>query len=486
MNKNNTEKINKIIDRLKRISLKGLDTSDLELSLQSVAACAKIEFYWNQKYCDNTLETVVERISSEYRKQGLFIPDENYIGDENTVLFYDEPGYDMRALSIVYLTGLARAGFKVVFVTRKESKDKQPVLNNAVKEYSIIKEYYSMKTEYSEQIKNLSRLINKYKPFAVIAHSNAYDPVWPVVFSLFKNRVKRYNVNLTDHGFWLGKNDVDYVLEFRDYGASVSSHYRKLDRKRLIKLPYYPYINKDIAFQGLPFDPSAEFIFTGGGLYKTFDDDNTYYKMIAHLLQEFKQLNFLYAGKGDDSRIVSLSEKFPNRVYHIMERTDLYQIMKRCKLYINSYPVVGGLMTQYAAASGRIPLTINHDGRAEGILLRQEDGVFFENKQDLLCEAEKLLSNDEYYNERTALMSDLVITPEKFSEELKKALLSDHTSFDICINKIETESVHREHAYSFASINIYRAIAQKNHKKLIKYFPTKFIKRFVLSVQGKM
>ncbi len=480
MNNYSKPKLQTIIQKLKGIAHSGIEHNDTEKALEAIAACAKIEYFWNQQYYDAELEEMVGSIAKEWKK-------ESYKSENNTVLFYDEPGFDLRALSIVYLKGLAMAGFRVVFVTRFESKDKQPVLHKALASFDIIFEYYSMKAPYRIQIGSLINLIQKYKPFSVIAHSDAYDPVWPVVFSIFKPSFERYVVNLTDHGFWLGKECIDYVLEFRDYGASVSLSQRGLPREKLIKLPYYPYIDYQVEYQGLPFDEQKKFIFTGGNLYKTISEDRLYYKMISKILKDFPDLMFLYAGSGDARLLDEMAQKFPKRVFHIKERTDLYQIMRRCEFYVNSYPVIGGLMTQYAASSGKLPLTLNHADRANGLLLHdKESNVLFTTPEELLKEARKLLSDSDYLMQRSKQIANEVLTPEQFSDGLQSALLLHKTSYVIHFHEVDVESVHVEHAYSFAPINLFRAIAQRNHKKLIPYFPILFLKRTILAAKGKL
>lgn len=66
--------------------------------------------------------------------------------------------------------------------------------------------------------------------------------------------MKRYQINLTDHAFWLGAHAFDYVLEFRDFGANVSRQYHHIAPHKILKQPYYPYIDRTLSFQGFPFE----------------------------------------------------------------------------------------------------------------------------------------------------------------------------------------------------------------------------------------
>lgn len=74
-----------------------------------------------------------------------------------------------------------------------------------------------------------------------------------------------------------------------------------------------------------------------------------YYKIIDFLLNEFDDLKFIYAGDGDRTEINKIIEKYPNRAILINERPDFFRLFKNCTLYVNTYPMFGGLMMRYAA-----------------------------------------------------------------------------------------------------------------------------------------
>ena len=82
----------------------------------------------------------------------------------------------------------------------------------------------------------------------------------------------------------------------------------------------YPEIN-ETTFKGYPFvdGDNRKFIFSGGSLYKTFSENDYYYKIIDYIMN-----------------------KYPNRVYYTHERPDFYEIIKRSYFYLSTYPVCGG------------------------------------------------------------------------------------------------------------------------------------------------
>ena len=64
--------------------------------------------------------------------------------------------------------------------------------------------------------------------------------------------------------------------------------------------------------------------------------------------------------------------------------------MEKCTLYLNTYPMFGGLMMRYAAMAGKIPITLKHGKDADGILIDQskrkiEYASYFQLGKQHLC-----------------------------------------------------------------------------------------------------
>lgn len=111
----------------------------------------------------------------------------------------------------------------------------------------------------------------------------------------------------------------------------------------MIKLGVNLIVDRCDTHEKLPFDVTkARYIFSGGALYKTLgEEQNTYYKIVDHILQYNKDIKFLYAGFGDDSEMVKILEKYPDRAYLVGERKDYYYLIENCTLYLNTYPMFG-------------------------------------------------------------------------------------------------------------------------------------------------
>lgn len=275
---------------------------------------------------------------------------------------------------------------------------------------------------------------SKYINPLLLFYTTPSDVSAAIAFSN-NNSTTRFQIDLTDHAYWVGVNAFDYILESREMGASLAIYERGIAMDKIIKLDCVPYINKDMYDATLPLDIyNDKYIFTGGSLYKTLGDkDLLYYKTISYILENFKDIKFLYAGQGDDSEMKKLISAYSGRAFLINERPDFFELIKNSILYVNSYPMFGGLMMRYAALAHKVPITLRHDNDADGILLNQEKlGIEFDNYKDYLDEINKLLSNEDYRKKKEISVYNSVMTETDFNLNLE-LLIKEHKtkySFD--------------------------------------------------------
>lgn len=472
---------NKRVQKLEYVIDTAIKDKKYEKALQGIAVSSQLHYMWNQSYTNDKLEEQTCKLKEEISQQyNLFSKEDR---NKNTILFYDGFGLDTRGLALIYLKNLVCLGYKVIYVTDEKAINKQPEIYKNVEKYNIEWIYISMKKSYINQIKELIDIFNKYKPANAFIYSSPYDVSAVLAFELYDKIVTRFKINLTDHAFWLGTKCFDYCIEFRDYGGKISNKFRKVDNDKIILLPYYPIINKNIEFEGFPFDTKNEYkiIFSGGSLYKTIGENNIYYKMIEDILSSFPNVIFLYAGKGDDTELKKIIIKYPHRVFHIDERKDLYQLMLHIDIYINTYPMIGGLMTQYAAIAGKLPLMLKHNDDGSGVLVNQEElGIEYNNKEELLQDLYKLLSDEKYKKDKEKKLENSIITEETFREELNN-IIRNHTSiFKIKNIDIDTSDFLKSYIERYSYETEINCIASKRHKKLIWNFPKYFIVKLIM------
>lgn len=470
-------KIKLLKDKLDLIANKSIKNREYEKAIIAISSCANILYQWNQLFVDDNLENKTKILANNLVKKNFNKKESN----ADTVLFYDDFGFDTRGLALIYLKAIASLGYHLVYL-RPETKSFPTEIYKNLKGFNVTWETFTRK-KYLSKLNDINNVFIKYKPKVAFFYAYPNDVVGASVFCAYKNIVKRFQINLTDHAYWLGKNAFDYCIEFRDYGAFVSNKYRKVEKEKLIKLPFYPYFDKNVLFQGFPFDvKNKKIIFSGGNLYKTLGEaNNTYYKIVNSILSKHLDVIFLYAGNGDTTELNKLMKIYPNRVYHIAERKDLYQLMTHITLYLNTYPILGGLMTQYAAVAGKIPITLMRKNDVfDGFLIDQEKkGIEYTSADELLKDVDKLLEDDNYRHTREQKLIGSVISENDFKKSVQDIILKNSTKYDISYKEYDNEMFLKGYVNRANYNNIvFSSIATFSNRVLLKDFPEIFAKKF--------
>lgn len=456
-----------------------LEKKDFEKALAAISICANLLYQWNQKYSDEFLEQSVRIIAKETKTLEI---DNLQDLDKDTILFYDNFGLDTRGLALIYIKALANSGKKVIYLTSDLTKDRQPEIDKIISTNRNVQKFFFTGKTYLNKIKELQNVIITFKPWKAFFYTTPYDSDGTVVFNQIAGKIIRYQINLTDHAFWLGVNAFDYCIEFRSYGASISSKYRGIDEKNILILPYYPFVDKKIEFQGFPFDAvGKKIVFSGGSLYKTIDKNRTYYKIVSKILEANDNVIFLYAGNGDDTFLIDLQNKFKSRVFHIEERKDLYQLMQHVTIYLNTYPMIGGLMTQYAAMANKVPLTLKRDLDASGILIDQDRCCYeYDSSEALVKDAIHLLADADYLRQREKLLDASVISEDVFNRQVLNLLETDKTDFKIAFfDDMDTENFRSDYKIRFDRRKFERAVCTRKNISLITEYPCGYIQKIV-------
>lgn len=464
-----------VIEKLKDTVRRNVDKGKYEEALAAISTCAEIMYMHNQVYTDEDLEKNLQIIARQIINTNKIQNLSKEIDSKKQILFYDGFGLDTRGLALIFVKALADLGYKVIYVTKEEAKGKQPRIHEVTRNKNIEWIYISMANGYLRWIKELNQVFQISRPEVAFFYTIPNDVAATVVFDSYKSKVVRFQIDLTDHAFWLGKYAFDYCIALRDLGAKIAYNYRKIPEKQIVMLPYYATVNYDEPFAGFPFSTDGKrVVFSGGSLYKTLGDkENKYYKIVEHILQNHEDIIFMYAGSGDDSQLKILQQKYHGRVYHIEERKDLYQVLQHCVLYLNTYPMFGGLMMNYAATAGKIPITLKHNHDADGLLFNQSNiKIEYEDIDTLLADVDLLLNDPEYLKERETLLQGSVITENKFKKELQMLIENQSTSFEYDLDYVDTSEFRQEFDKRF---DLYKEVSntlhRKNNRKLIKEFP---------------
>lgn len=423
----------------------------IEEAMAGIKRLSGILTEYNQTYADDILEYQLSLIENLFSKGKNF----TYKPDENCVLFYDGFGLDTVVLAAIYLKALVKLGYKIIYVTpfdynpSRSIPTLQKILNDSNHKMIPITRR-SWTTEYLD----VCNIIAETKPAYAFLHADLTDISEIMAFMTFMGTLKRYVINLGDHAFGLGVNSFDYCLEFRNYGASLSANYRKIPIDKLICQPYYPFVDKAVKFQGYPFqkNPDDLIIFSGGHLYKTIDKEGTYYKIVDGILSKFKNVKFWYAGDGDDSGLKQLMVKYPYRVFYTAYRKDLFALLENVDVYLNTYPLIGGLMTQYSAMAGKFPIFLQTYDANSGCLLNEDElGIAFTDKEKFVKELERLITDADYRKMKGEQARHHVITEEQFTENLQKIMLHGESNFPLKFDRVNQDAFRYTYFYRFAA-----------------------------------
>lgn len=419
-----------------------------EEALAKITTLANSLYESNQYYVDNDLENALLNIQKQLQKKYDFgeIKEVN----DKTVLFYDGFGLDSRGLAYIYIKALVNLGYKIIYMTIPNAQGNIPRITKLIEEAGgeIVFCRTDSYTLWYQYIYKVSSIV---KPAKAFFYTTPHDVSAVMAFNQLTSQVERYQINLTDHAFWLGINAFDYCLEFRDYGAALSQQYRNINPDKQLLQPFYPDVNTKVEFQGFPFRKSKDdyVVFSGGSLYKTMDDNFIYYQIIEYLLLKYPQIKFWYAGYGSQDECKPINElilRYPGRVVHTPERKDLFQVMQNIDMYINTYPLGGGLMTQYSAIAGKAPLTFSTKGFCavetlldyEKLKLSTTDIDEFVNMIDGYINKNKYSSDA--YNEK---LKASVVTEKQFGNNLNGIItskISDYPFKEIqLIERLEVE-----------------------------------------------
>lgn len=428
------DSITSAYNSIKKRALKEYAKGDFEKSLFYIDKAAVLSSQIISRYSDDEFEELLLNIS-----QKTITPfKEKYIPNQNRVVFYDGFGVSY-ILAIQYMKALVAMGKEVLYIY--EEREHQH--NKLVPVIDIFREYPKVSIEIiaatknkTDKLQQIYDVIIGFCPEKLFTHIDAHSAVIPVLYSL-PPAITRYHINLGDHLFWLGTKGIDYTYEFRSFGAVVSHEKRGLRQDQTLFLPYYP-ITESKTFLGFPEESKNKVvIFSGGDLYKTIDNDNTYWELVKALLNENPTAVVLFACKLTNDKGPQILQQFiddngfENRFFSIGFRTDINEVLQHCDIFLGTCPMSGGLMSQYAAVNAKpilqyYPPELSSNNETESVICVHDTvEISYTDKQEFLKEAKRLISSETYRKEKGAKIKSCMITESEFNVLFAKSL-DDH------------------------------------------------------------
>lgn len=420
--------IEAVFNKTKILAQKEFECKNYELSLENIANAAELAYMFNWIYTDDVLENLLEEISSKVIVKEKFVPE---IG---RVVFYDVFCLENRGLTQQYIRALMSWGVDLLYIYEGDNLSTSNKIIEELEMYSKAQVFHiEKKISNTDKMQLFYNVIVNFRPEKAFLHLHPSSVVAVCIWNALKE-VTRYQVNLTDHAFWLGTKCIDYSLEFRDYGRTVSSERRGLAESMLLIQPYYPIMDCK-PFIGLPMQipNDAIKIFTGGAYYKMYGKSDMFFTLLSTLINLNPKVVILLAGNGDDKPLKDFIQrnKFDGKLFLLGSRPDITHVFENSDIYLSTFPITGGLMGQYAASLG-IPLLSYSSSDipcnfSEGFIdwNRNSDYQITHTTIDSFkSEALKLIESKSYRMKRGQEIKKHIITEKEFSIHLKQLVTS--------------------------------------------------------------
>lgn len=393
--------------------------NDIDMAVRLIKLTARIGYNYNFRYCDDDLESLISEIGLQLVSQPV-----GFESQKDRIVFYDSFGNN-RVLAQQYIRSLISMDLEILYIYSSRSLD-----SGLEKEILLYKKAKILKLDsdssFIYNVKLALKEIADFKPATIIEHFTPWDILGFCICSLCISS-KRYLINLTDHAFWLGKNSSDYILEFRNYGVYLSHYHRHIPLEKLLMQPYYP-IQPSVEFSGFPKEVTNNkiILFSGSNLYKISGKDGLFLKIVKRVLDENENVIYLLAGNGNTQPIKKFikDNNFQGRFILLGHRSDINEVIKNIDIYVNTYPMIGGLMSQYAAVNNKPIIGYTDENLysyndTEDLLQTRTKGVLVKTSLiDFHTTLNNLIKNEIDRTDNVNVTHDCVVSQENFTKQL--------------------------------------------------------------------
>ena len=386
-------------------------------ALKGIIASSQWAYHLNMIYTDDEAELLLQVIADlNIKKIEIAKP------DAKRCVLIDSFLYDNRGLSQQYLRAMMANNMEILVVHTSGGASIGIDILEEINSYDKAKIITFPKgVNLIEETQQIVNSIGAFLPANIFLHLTPWDVVALMACHAVKGAMI-YQINLTDHAYWMGAKIINYNLEFRPYGYTVSLEKRGLKPEQLLALPYYPITPMSGEFEGFPNLPdNAIKVFTGGVLYKMLGKDDIFFRMMERILSIAPNVFILVAGF-NPSRIFNKKVskiKGGDRVLQIGVRHDIDAVFENCDIFLGTYPTAGALMPQYAAMHAK-PIIAYRDlgdmeSAIEELLYSQNEFKSFTSLDAMIDYAEKLINDIDFRVDEGRKLQKNMIEEELFN-----------------------------------------------------------------------
>ena len=417
-------------------------------SIDYLSSAAKWAYQFNYFYTDSAAESLLKSICNS-----TINPVEVKSPNNNKYVLLDSFCLDNRGLTQQYLRAMMHTKVEILYICTSQKLDNGEdilqELNNYPKARTLL--FDEGNIDSIEIANKIAEEIGHYSPAHLFLHVAPWD-VAALMSCYAISGVVKYNINLTDHAYWMGASLIDYNIEFRPYGKTVSLEKRGLKSEQLLELPFYPVDPIGHPFQGLPPMPdNAVKILTGGAMYKMLGKHDIFFSMMEQLLSIAPYVYILVAGFGPNKFFSEKISKIKghDRILVIGSRDDIDSVFQECDIFLSTYPTSGGLMCQYAAKYGKPMLAYRDVDDVENAveeMVNHFGGEFrsFVQMNDFVEYAKRLISDEQFRAVEGDSLAKNAMTSDKFFHSFAMMMSTrstlwqwnlDHIDYDTFSNR---------------------------------------------------
>ena len=484
---------------LKRLAQKAFEEGDISKSTYYIHHCSVVAQQFNWIYADDEIEQLMKQIGEKVIGNDRSAIEIN----NNRVVLIDDFGVSF-VLAIQYVDALLAKGREVLYISTIAGTGKHHDImpDLSAKKGVTIKRIplVAGSEDVEDNLRELHKTIVDFAPAHVLLHLCPSTMTAPVVYTLPSN-IKSYLINLADQTYWLGAGAIDYCIEFRPFGVTVSQERRGIKPEQQFVLPYYPVVDGN-PFQGFPKECTEKgkvLIFSGGDIYKVLDEKRMYWHLVKRLLDTFPEVVFLFATKGDNIGMQFLNQfikdnHFEGRFIYTKFRPDIDQVLAHADIYMGTCPASGSLISQLASRNGTPILQYYYPGTPDdeseqSLCINDEFQISYQDEEGFMQEADRLIHDAAYRKERGKRLKKAMIQPEQFNEALDHLLNTHESPFPVKTMYVDYALLD-ERWFALEKAGFLDTMpylcSLLGTKNLLKYAPILFFKKQVKRIMAKL